>query len=122
MKNVLLIAPHPDDEIVGSYLVIKKILKQKKIVIFFLTNGVIDKQSLWFWERKNHKNKVKIRKKEMKDSMNFLGIKNFYIQDISTRSLKENIDKTFKEIVRIKKKNIKLIQFFVQLTKVTSGS
>ena len=35
MKNVLLIAPHPDDEIVGSYLVIKKILKQKKIVIFF---------------------------------------------------------------------------------------
>ena len=105
MKNVLLIAPHPDDEIVGSYLVIKKILKQKKIVIFFLTNGVIDKQSLWFWERKNHKNKVKIRKKEMKDSMNFLGIKNFYLQDISTRSLKENIDKTFKKIVRIKKEH-----------------
>ena len=88
MKNVLLIAPHPDDEIVGSYLVIKKILKQKKIDIFFFKNGVIDKQSLWFWERKNHKNKVKIRKKEMKDSMNFLGIKNFYLQDISTRSLK----------------------------------
>ena len=37
--------------------------------------------------------------------MNFLGIKNFYIQDISTRSLKENIDKTFKKIVRIKKEH-----------------
>ena len=82
---------------------------------------MIDKQSLWFWERKNHKNKVKIRKKEMKDSMNFLGIKNFYLQDISTRSLKENIDKTFKKIVRIKK-NIKLIQFLSSLRRWTSGS
>ena len=104
MKNVLLIAPHPDDEIVGSYIVIKKILKKKKIVIFFLTNGVIDKNSLWFWERKNHKKKVKIRKNEMKNSMNFLGIKKFYLQDIATRSLKENIEKTFKKILQIKKK------------------
>tara|TARA_Y100000994_G_scaffold126251_1_gene103627 strand:- start:191 stop:940 length:750 start_codon:yes stop_codon:yes gene_type:complete len=105
MKNVLLIAPHPDDEIVGSYIVIKKILKKKKIVIFFLTNGVIDKNSLWFWERKNHKKKVKIRKNEMKNSMNFLGIKKFYLQDIATRSLKENIEKTFKKILQIKKKH-----------------
>ena len=57
----------------------------------------------------------------MKDSMNFLGIKNFYLQDISTRSLKENIDKTFKKIVRIKK-NIKLIQFLSSLRRWTSGS
>ena len=41
----------------------------------------------------------------MKDSNEFFGIKNFYLQDISTRSLKENIDKTFKKIVRIKKEH-----------------
>ena len=105
MKNVLLIAPHPDDEIVGLYLVIKKILKEKKIIIFFLTNGVIDKKSLWFWDRKYHKNKVKIRIKEMKNSMDFLGIKKYYLQDISTRFLKENIEKTFKKIKKIKKEH-----------------
>ena len=35
MKNVLLIAPHPDDEIVGAHTIIKRIFNKKKIVIFF---------------------------------------------------------------------------------------
>ena len=30
MKNVLLIAPHPDDEIVGAHTIIKRIFNKKK--------------------------------------------------------------------------------------------
>ena len=33
MKNILFIAPHPDDEIVGAAFIIKKFLK-KNIIIF----------------------------------------------------------------------------------------
>ena len=35
MKNILLIAPHPDDEIVGAFMIIKKILKGKRVIVFF---------------------------------------------------------------------------------------
>ena len=37
--NVLVLAPHPDDEIVGAAFIIKKILKKKNVFIFFQTNG-----------------------------------------------------------------------------------
>ena len=78
-----------------------------------MTNGVIDKKSLWFWERKTHEEKIKIRISEMKKSLNTLGIKKYFLQNISTRMLKENIEITFEKISEIKK-NIRLIQFFVQ--------
>ena len=55
---------------------------------------------------------VENRKKEMKESMKSLGIKKFYLQNIYTRSLKDNIVKTYNKILKLKK-NIKLIQFFV---------
>ena len=103
MKNILLVVPHPDDEIVGLFTIIKRILRKEKY-IFFLTNGVIDKKSLWFWERKTHEEKIKIRISEMKKSLNTLGIKKYFLQNISTRMLKENIEITFEKISEIKKK------------------
>ena len=39
----------------------------------------------------------------MKQSINFFGIKDFYLQNIPTRSLKENIEKTYNKILKIKK-------------------
>ena len=35
MKNILIIAPHPDDEVVGAHTIMKRILKQKNKVVFF---------------------------------------------------------------------------------------
>ena len=68
MKNVLLIAPHPDDEIVGAFMIIKKILTKKSIV-FFLTNGIINKNLSGFGKEINTKKKLK-KEKEMKQSIN----------------------------------------------------
>ena len=52
MKNVLLIAPHPDDELVGATFIIKKVLFKTNLIIFFPTNGVISKEEMWLWEKK----------------------------------------------------------------------
>ena len=52
MRNILFVIPHPDDEVVGSCLIIKEFLKKKKISILFLTNGVISPSKNWFWEKK----------------------------------------------------------------------
>ena len=106
MKNVLIVAPHPDDEIVGLGITIKKLLiKKKKIIIFFPTNGVVCQKQMWFWKRKCYQDIVKIRTKEMKKSLNALGIKKSYLQNIPTRSLKEKITATHKIIKKIIKKD-----------------
>jgi len=98
MKNILFIAPHPDDELVGATFIIKKILLKKNLIIFFPTNGVLSKEEMWFWEKKKYKKKKKLRNEEMKKSLQLLGVKKFFMQDIPTRELKENIEKTFRKI------------------------
>ena len=42
-------------------------------------------------------------------SMRLLKIKKFYLQDISTRSLKDNIERTYKKILQLKKHDIDTI-------------
>ena len=103
MNNILFIVPHPDDEIVGASIIINRLLKKKKLFFFFLTNGVISKNQQWFWDRNGYENKVKRRNKEMKSSISNLGFKKFYLQNISTRSLKLNIEKTYNKILKIGK-------------------
>ena len=98
MNNILLIAAHPDDELVGAAFIIKKILLKKNLIIFFPTNGVLSKEEMWFWDKRKYQEKKKIRNKEMKESLQYLGVKKFFRQNIPTRKLKENIGKTFNKI------------------------
>ena len=106
MKNILVIAPHPDDEIVGLGITIKKILKKRNnIVIFFPTNGVIAMNQMWFWTRHNYIKNLSERISEMKSSLKQLGIENFFLQDIPTRTLKDHIKETYLKISNLIKKN-----------------
>ncbi len=102
LKNFLFIIPHPDDEIVGVCSIIKKLIgKNNKIYLFFLTNGIVSQKSLIFSKNKDF-NKLKlIRKNEMKMSLRELGIKDYFFQDIPTRTLKDRIFKTYSKIKRI---------------------
>ena len=105
MKNILVIAPHPDDEIVGLGITIKKILKKRNnIVIFFPTNGVIAMNQMWFWTRHNYIKNLSERINEMKSSLKQLGIENFFLQDIPTRTLKDHIKETYLKISNLIKK------------------
>ena len=66
MRNILILAPHPDDESVGLSVFIKR--KQEegcKIFIFFLTNGVISKSEMWFWQKYKYDKILKKRLNEM---------------------------------------------------------
>ncbi len=102
IKNILFIIPHPDDEIVGASKIIRKFIKQKKnIIIFFLTNGIISKNSMWIWKRKNYEHYLSVRLDEMKSSMNQLGINKYFFQNIPSRTLKDNIKNTYKKIQKI---------------------
>ncbi len=106
MKNILFVIPHPDDEIVGTCILIRKLLREKKkISLVFLTNGVISPDQNWFWKKNKYKDFVKMRKNEMIQSLEILNIKKYYYQNIPTRTLKNNISESYKLIYRIIKKN-----------------
>ena len=102
MKKFLFVVPHPDDEIVGSCIILRRIINQgNEVHVFFLTNGIISKDSMWFWEKKKYQQKILLRKKEARKSMKILGIKNFYFQNIPTRTLKTKIEKTYRMLEKI---------------------
>ncbi len=102
LKNILFIIPHPDDEIVGVCSLIKKFIgENKNIYLFFLTNGVISQKSFFFSIKKKIDKMKMIRKSEMKMSLVELGIKNYFFQDIPTRTLKDRIYKTYSKIKKI---------------------
>ena len=70
MNKILFLIPHPDDEIVGSCKIIKNFQnKKKKIFILFLTNGVIDKNTMWSWDRKKYDHSLNTRLNEMSTLM-----------------------------------------------------
>ena len=56
MKKYLFVVPHPDDEIVGSCIILRRILNQGNEVHVFFNNGII----LWTpcgLGKKNYKKK-----------------------------------------------------------------
>ena len=107
MKNLLFIIPHPDDEIVGCCSIIRRYKSEgKKIFLFFTTNGVLSKEHIWFWKKNQIEKMVQIRKKEMKLSVKMLELKNYFFQNIPTRTLKEKINETYdriRKIIQLKK-------------------
>ena len=111
MKNILILSAHPDDEIVGTCIFIKrKILEGHKIYILFLTNGVISKDEMWFWKKRNYNFFLEKRMYELKRSMDFLKIKEYFVQNIPTRTLRNRISQTYYKIKEIiKKKQIDVI-------------
>ncbi len=99
MRDILFIIPHPDDEIVGCCSIIKNFLEEnKKIHLFFLTNGVLSEEFMWFWQKSKNKEMMERRKEEMNKSMEMLGITSYTCQDIPTRTLKMKISETFYKI------------------------
>lgn len=111
MQNILILAAHPDDEIVGLSVFIKK--KNKlgcNIFILFLTNGLISKDSRWFWDKGLHDKYLKERMSELLKSMKYHSIKKFQVQDIPSRTIKENINQSYKKVlITIKENNIDTI-------------
>ncbi len=102
MKKILLLIPHPDDEIVGTSAIVQRKKNQGcSFFFFFLTNGVLKKNEMWPWNRKNYENLLNIRINEMKKSLNLFEVNEFCLQNIPTRQLKYFIKPTIDKISKL---------------------
>jgi len=74
-KNVLLLVPHPDDEVVACAATIAHAQAQgAKIFALYLTHGCLAQDTLWPWQRKDYATFVARRRSEAEQAAKFLKI------------------------------------------------
>lgn len=115
--NILVVCAHPDDETIGMGGTLKKLAKNHKIKVIFLTDGItgrrksgyvnLPKYEIADKEMKKMKREVEIRKKHAKQALKIFGIKEMTFLELPNQEL----DKV--PILKI----IKVIEREIELTK-----
>lgn len=87
-KRILILIPHPDDEVVACAAAIARARAQgARVYGVNLSHGCLAKQTMWWWERGNYEADVERRISESVRVAEFLGIK--LLQGNVTRAARE---------------------------------
>ena len=88
-KKILVLIPHPDDEVVGCFKAIRWAQSLGgKAFGFYLTTGIPSRDRLWPWQRKAYGRRLTRRHNEAQIAAKILGIEPFRFNDIPSRMLK----------------------------------
>src|SRR5262245_51895171 len=99
-SRILLLAPHPDDEVAGCCAAIARARSQgSAVTIGFLTTGVPAQERLWPWDRSSHAWRVERRRAEARSACAKMGAEIAHFSDVSSRELKDHVRET-RELVR----------------------
>jgi LmbE family N-acetylglucosaminyl deacetylase len=91
-ERILLLVPHPDDEVVGCCAAIGRARAAGcGVHALYLTNGVPARDVLWPWDRPAHAARVARRWNEAEQAATQLGLLEAARQDIPTRTLKDQL-------------------------------
>jgi LmbE family N-acetylglucosaminyl deacetylase len=98
-RRILVLAPHPDDEVVGAAAAIGRALAAGAgVYIFHLTTGVPERALLWPWQRSGHALRVAIRRAEAAAAAAALGAELAGFGDRPTRTLKDHLPAARREV------------------------
>ena len=91
-SRILLLAPHPDDEVAGCCAAIRRARAQHSSVsVLFLTTGVPSPQRLWPWDRTRHPARVDRRRQEARRVCAELGVEIAGFSSVAARDLKDEL-------------------------------
>jgi N-acetylglucosamine malate deacetylase 1 len=100
--RILLLAPHPDDEIAGCCAAIGRARAQgANVAIAFLTTGVPPRERLWPWERGGHAARVARRRDEARRVGTQLGAEVAHFSEVASRRLKDEIHGTRDLVIKL---------------------
>lgn len=101
-KKILILIPHPDDEVVGCLAgILRANLSGSHIFGFYLTTGIYPLEKEWPWKRHKYQKKIERRFSEAKNVARLLNIEPLFVQDISSRLLKENFLETRRRLLEV---------------------
>ncbi len=99
-KRILILSPHPDDEVVGFCTAIKHAKEEgAKIFLLHLTHGCPPKKVLWPWSRLFYNKRVSTRRQEAERVAEKLDVELVRICDRPARELWRNLCEVKKDIV-----------------------
>lgn len=91
-RRILILIPHPDDEVVGAAAAIGR-ARAMGVEVFglFLTTGVPPRELEWRWRRSGHRKRIETRRHEAEEAAQFLGITGLGFSGIPSRRLKDHM-------------------------------
>lgn len=93
--QILVLVPHPDDEVVGCAAAIRRAGRRGcRIAGLYLTNGVPARRQFWPWQRGGHGAQVATRWREAEAAALALGLAEAGRQDVPTRTLRHRMAET----------------------------
>jgi len=91
-SRILLLAPHPDDEVAGCCAAIRRARAHgSSVSVLFLTTGVPAPQRLWPWDRARHPARVDRRRQEACQVCAALGAEIADFSPVAARDLKNDL-------------------------------
>jgi LmbE family N-acetylglucosaminyl deacetylase len=91
-KRILILVPHPDDEIVGCTAAIARALSAgRQVFTLYLTTGVAPVEMHWRWQRADHAARVRRRRDEALRVAARLGVKPVAFLAWSARTLRDHL-------------------------------
>lgn len=98
-RRILILIPHPDDEVVGCAAAIRRAIAAGSTVFgLYLTTGVPPREALWRWQRRTYEQRVARRRDEARAAAAALGITAVGFADRACRTLKEHLAEALSEI------------------------
>jgi LmbE family N-acetylglucosaminyl deacetylase len=92
MARILLLVPHPDDEVVGAAASIARHRASgDRFVALYLTDGIPASEQLWRWERSGREARIQQRRAEARAAAAALGIEPVAFLGWPSRALKAHI-------------------------------
>lgn len=98
-NRILILVPHPDDEIVACAAAIGRARDQgSEIFTLYLTHGCIARETLWPWARRKYEQIVARRRDEAEQAAKFLGVTPVGWSDRPARFLWQHLAEAYNEI------------------------
>jgi LmbE family N-acetylglucosaminyl deacetylase len=97
--RVLILAPHPDDEVVACGIAASRaIAAGARVFVLHLTTGVPPEHTLWRWQRPSYRERVWRRQEEALGVARLLGIEIAGFRDTAARCLRFDLDTAASDI------------------------
>jgi N-acetylglucosamine malate deacetylase 1 len=98
-RRVLILIPHPDDEVVGCAVAARRARADGAALWgLYLTTGVPSRHRLWPWQRRRYQALVERRRQEAIDAAGAIGIVPVGFLDWPSRTLKSHLDEALERI------------------------